>query len=76
MWFSLKLGFRAFLGISRKNWDFMQNIWISEWVPMLKSLKMREIPIFAKFKYLEKHMGRALREICEKTGPNNHTGKI
>ena len=29
MWFSLKLGFRAFFGISRKNWDFRQNIWIS-----------------------------------------------
>ena len=29
MWFYLKLGFRAFFGISRKNWDFRQNIWIS-----------------------------------------------
>ena len=29
MWFSLKLGFCAFFGISRKNWDFRQNIWIS-----------------------------------------------
>ena len=61
MWFSLKLEFRAFFGISRKNWDFRQNIWISGACGHLKSPKKRpeipknarnpdfcEIPIFGK----------------------------
>ena len=61
MWFSLKLGFRAFLGISRKNWDFTQNIWISGARGHLKSPQkcpeihknarnpdFCEIPIFGK----------------------------
>ena len=39
MWFYLKLGFRAFFGISRKNWDFRQNIWISGARGHLKSPK-------------------------------------
>ena len=26
MWFYLKLGFRTFFGISRKNWDFTQKL--------------------------------------------------
>ena len=41
MWFSLKLGFRAFLEISRKNWDFRQNIWISGARGHLKSPQKR-----------------------------------
>jgi len=61
MWFSLKLGFRAFFEISRKNLDFRQNIWISGARGHLKSPKKRpeihknarnpdfcEIPIFGK----------------------------
>jgi len=61
MWFSLKLEFRAFLGISRKNLDFRQNIWISGARGHLKSPKkcpeihknarnpdFCEIPIFGK----------------------------
>ena len=61
MWFYLKLGFRAFFGISRKNWDFRQNIWISGARGHLKSPKKHpeihknarnpdfcEIPIFGK----------------------------
>ena len=71
MWFSQKLGFRAFWGISCKNWDFRQNIWISgarghlksPQKSALKSIKMREIPIFAKFQYLENLMGGALNDI-------------
>ena len=41
MWFYLKLGFRAYFGISRKNWDFRQNIWISGARGHLKSPKKR-----------------------------------
>ena len=39
MWFYLKLGFRAFFGISRKNWDGRQNMWISGARGHLKSPK-------------------------------------
>ena len=61
MWFSLKLGFRAFFGISRKNWDFRQNIWISgaRGRPEIHK-KSTKSHFFTKSQYLENHMGRAL----------------
>ena len=49
MWFSLKLGFRAKIGISGKMYGFQVPAGI--WNPQksaLKSIKMREIPIFGK----------------------------
>ena len=52
-----KNGIPRFLGISRKNWDFRQNIWISGspcWNPH------KSAPFFAKSRYLENRMGRAL----------------
>ena len=56
-----KIGISSFFGISRKNWDFRQNIWISGARGHLKSHKKRpeihknarnpdfcEIPMFGK----------------------------
>jgi len=56
----LFLRFHAKIGISAKIFGFQPPAGI--WNPHKsapKSLKMREIPIFAKSQYLEKHMGRA-----------------
>ena len=50
----LFLVFHAKIGISGKIYGFQPP------AGALKSLKMREIPIFAKSRYLENHMGRAL----------------
>ena len=67
LWFSLKdqdfelfRGFHAKIGISGKIYGFqvLQGIWNPQ-KSALKSIKMREIPIFAKSQYLENHMGRA-----------------
>ena len=53
MWFSLKLGFRGFFGISGKNRNSRQTIWITaarghlkSQKSALKSLNVHEIPIF------------------------------
>ena len=59
MWFYLKLEFRAFLGFRAKIGISGARRHLKSPKSALKSIKMREIPIFAKSQYLENHMGRA-----------------
>ena len=62
MWFSLKLGFRAFIGFSRKNWDSRQNICPRApeiHIFYLKSQFFREILKKARNpNFRDNHMGR------------------